>query len=426
MAEPLPFKLVMDNVHGHIRLSPLAEKIINTTIFKRLKGIHQLQGLHEVFPTANHKRFEHSLGTMHLARRLCQSLKVSKEDTELVAVAGLCHDLGHGPFSHLWEAFVREQGGTWNHEESSFKMLLLTMEENPDIKLTPEDLTFIKELICGGDEEKIKKKEYPYKARGTEHFFLYEIISNKKTGIDVDKMDYMARDSRALGVPIMFDFDRFVEAGEPIILDGPLFQDSDIIVKRVAVRDKVVRNVQHLYQDRTNLHSSAYQHKTSTVFDRMYLDLWGLADRFITVAGRDGRMLVLSEAHQDEVALARLTDDWLHQTIRNSTSGDLEPARDLLRRIDQRQLYKIVAHIENTAVPEEACSDELKKLSSTPEILAVVKVKIQMGKGGRNPVEKMLFYEKGSLTGKKKTPEELKRFVPQEISHQELLVLSKE
>ena len=57
------------------------------------------------------------------------------------------------------------------------------MEENPDIKLTPEDLTFIKELICGGDEEKIKKKEYPYKARGTEHFFLYEIISNKTTGI---------------------------------------------------------------------------------------------------------------------------------------------------------------------------------------------------------------------------------------------------
>ena len=67
----------------------------------------------------------------------------------------------------------------WEHEESSFKMLLLAMEENPEIKMTKEELDFVRELICGGDQEKEKNGEYPYTARGPEKFYLYEIIANK-------------------------------------------------------------------------------------------------------------------------------------------------------------------------------------------------------------------------------------------------------
>ena len=67
----------------------------------------------------------------------------------------------------------------WEHEESSFKMLLLAMEENPEIKMTEEELNFVRELICGGDREKEKNGEYPYTTRGPEKFYLYEIIANK-------------------------------------------------------------------------------------------------------------------------------------------------------------------------------------------------------------------------------------------------------
>ena len=75
----------------------------------------------------------------------------------------------------------------WEHEESSFKMLLLAMEENPEIKMSREELDFVRELICGGDQEKEKNGEYPYTARGPEKFFLYEIIANKvlTNGINV-------------------------------------------------------------------------------------------------------------------------------------------------------------------------------------------------------------------------------------------------
>ena len=111
----------MDNVHGKIAVTDLEYQIINTSIFKRLKGIKQLGTVHEVFPTGEHTRFPHSLGTMHTARKGCKALQVDPQNQELVEVAGLCHDLGHGPFSHLWETFVKEAnpGFRWEHEESS-------------------------------------------------------------------------------------------------------------------------------------------------------------------------------------------------------------------------------------------------------------------------------------------------------------------
>ena len=437
------FKLVRDNVHhGYIKISSLAAKVINTAVFKRLKGIHQLQALHEVFPTGNHTRFEHSLGTMHLARRLCETLGVGRRDTELVALAGLCHDLGHGPYSHLWEVFVRtaNPGYVWEHEHSSFRMLLLAIEENPDIEIAEDDLTFIKELICGGDKDKAAQGEYPYSARGPDQFFLYEIISNKKTGIDVDKMDYMMRDAKALGINIKFDFEWFVDAGEPRLVSFPFSSSNPgLMVKRIAVREKVVKNTQNLFQDRTDLHYLAYQHRTKTVFDRMYLDVWSLADMFITVSGRDGAELALSKACQDEVALAKLTDDWIHQSIRNSSSEELAPARAVLKRIDQRKMYKIVGHIENPNLPGSSSlyEEALKKIIAQakgseaenklePTDIAITKVDINMGKGGRNPVENMLFYDKGTSEGYLKTSEQLRRFVPQQIIDQQLFVLVKD
>ena len=81
-----------------------------------------------------------------------------------------------------WVNFdCRHQNPTsvWEHEETSFKMLLLAIEENPEIKMTKEQLHFVRELICGGDKEKEKNGEYPYSARGPNKFYLYEIIANK-------------------------------------------------------------------------------------------------------------------------------------------------------------------------------------------------------------------------------------------------------
>jgi len=445
------YKIFNDNVHGHIKVYPLCQKIINTSHFKRLKDIMQLGVLHEVFATGNHSRFEHSLGVMHLARRLCLKLGATEEDTALVEVAGLCHDLGHGPYSHLWENFVRSAnpGANWEHEESSFALFKLILEERPEIKslISENDLLFIKELICGGDKGKLKAGLYPYSARGPDKFYLYEIISNKVTGLDVDKMDYLLRDAAALKINLKWELERFLEAGEPKLMDFPWGQDKNqkdenqngadakapIIVKRIAVRDKVVKNLQHLFSDRVDLHANAYQHKTVKMFDLMYTDMWVLADRHIHVMGTKGP-LTLSQACQDETALARLTDGWLNGQIGNSTTEELKPAREMLRRIQHRRIYQLVGHVEVESLPDQAAVYEksLKDFANLPEDqlpgklqssdLAVAKISVDMGQGRRNPVEKALFYEKGKGGCHLVSPHKLKKICPAIIQDQSLYV----
>jgi len=396
---------------------------------------------------------------MHLARRLCTKLGASEEDTALVEVAGLCHDLGHGPYSHLWEHFVRlaNPGSGWEHEESSFAIFKLILEERPEIKslISENDLLFIKELICGGDKEKEKAGLFPYSARTPDKFYLYEIISNKVTGLDVDKMDYLLRDAAALKINLKWELERFLEAGEPKLMDFPwgqeesheVFADNQnnhpedenkngaevIKVKRIAVRDKVVKNLQHLFSDRVDLHANAYQHKTVKMFDLMYIDMWLLADPHIHVMGTKGP-LTLSEACQDPSALARLTDGWLTGQILNSTKEELKPAREMLKRIQHRRKYRQIGMVEDQSLPDQAAVYEksLKDFANLPEglhpgklvssDLAVAKISFDMGQGRRNPVEKALIYEKGKGGCHLVSPHKLKKICPAIIQDQSLYV----
>lgn len=433
-------KHIMDNVHGKIAVTELEYQIINTSICKRLKQIHQLGVVHEVFPSGEHTRFPHSLGTMHTARKWCEALQVNPKDQELVEIAGLCHDLGHGPYSHLWEQFVREGNPEydWEHEQSSYKMLLLAMEENPAIKFEEQDLLFIQELICGGSA-KGNGNQYPYTAREPDLFYLYEMISNKITGIDVDKFDYLARDDKALfnKSQIKFDYVRLSDSEKLLkVVKGKLDKNDEKspVVSRIAIRDKEARSMQKIFQDRTELHQTAYQHKTVKIFERMYIDLWLLASDYILVSGKDGVKYNLARACEDEVALSKLTDDWVMQTIRNSESEDLKPARDLLRRIDQRKIYKSIAHIkvvDHGTLELKTAEDSMKTLDNRLKQLndndiVIVDININMGtKDKTNPVEKMLFYKKGSEEGYFKSSNELRTFVPQQVYDKQLFVLCK-
>ncbi|XP_045135968.1 deoxynucleoside triphosphate triphosphohydrolase SAMHD1-like isoform X3 [Portunus trituberculatus] len=106
-------KTFQDAVHGAITLHPLCVKVIDTPQFQRLRFIKALGTCYFVFPAATHNRFEHCLGVCYLAGQLVCALQsrqpeldISEADILCVQLAGLCHDLGHGPFSHLWEQFV--------------------------------------------------------------------------------------------------------------------------------------------------------------------------------------------------------------------------------------------------------------------------------------------------------------------------------
>lgn len=108
---------ILDNVHGFIPFTAAEEKIMNTQLFKRLQSIKQLSVVNWVFPGSEHTRFIHSLGVMHIADKIAISLELSNAERRLVRLAGLLHDIGHYPLSHVCEMPYRKP---------------MTIEELPD------------------------------------------------------------------------------------------------------------------------------------------------------------------------------------------------------------------------------------------------------------------------------------------------------
>lgn len=161
-------KMFNDPIHGHIEIHPLCVKIIDTPQFQRLRSIKQLGGTYFVYPGASHNRFEHSIGVCHLAGQFVSALSarqpeldIDDDDVLCVQIAGLCHDLGHGPFSHMFDKrFLPRFGIKTKHEFLTVQMLKHLIEEN-EIEAEFEkyidgDLekfkTFIFELIEGASK----------------------------------------------------------------------------------------------------------------------------------------------------------------------------------------------------------------------------------------------------------------------------------
>lgn len=105
---------VLDNVHGFIEYTETEEMIMNTLLFKRLQSIKQLSIVNWVFPGSEHTRYIHSLGVMYIADKIAIRLNLSVEERKIVRLAGLLHDIGHYPLSHvcefpykkIWKAFL--------------------------------------------------------------------------------------------------------------------------------------------------------------------------------------------------------------------------------------------------------------------------------------------------------------------------------
>ena len=95
-------KFIRDSVHGNLPMTEFERKLIDYPQIQRLRRLKQLRFISLIYPGANHSRFEHSIGTMHLASQLADHLDLNQEDKELVRVSGLLHDAGHGPFSHVF------------------------------------------------------------------------------------------------------------------------------------------------------------------------------------------------------------------------------------------------------------------------------------------------------------------------------------
>jgi len=174
---------IKDPLYGYIRLTEIERNVIDTLAVQRLRRIRQLAGAEFVYPAANHTRFEHVLGTMYLAGVVSDNLPVelTAHERQRIRLAALLHDVGHAPFSHLFEPLLLKYMGR-NHEDMS-RWIIADSTLADVINKQGIDAKELSGLAVG----KPSKTEKP---------FLGQIISSS---FDVDKMDFVVRDSYHTG-----------------------------------------------------------------------------------------------------------------------------------------------------------------------------------------------------------------------------------
>ena len=223
---------IKDCIYRFIEVSDLCKQFIDTPEFQRLRNIKQLGLAFYVYPSAVHTRFEHSLGVMHLAGRVGDLLSVSPREKDLLQLAGLYHDIGHVATSHLLDYILEENNNPFTHEERSI-FILNKVNQRLGL-LSQRDVQIITKMIRGDTTD--EKKPY-----------LFEIVSNKAFGIDVDRLDYLQRDSYHTGMP-MFQPDYLLKCLR--IRDG-----------RLAVLEKGRAEVEMMYENRKRLLTLVCRHK---------------------------------------------------------------------------------------------------------------------------------------------------------------------
>ncbi|XP_063739805.1 deoxynucleoside triphosphate triphosphohydrolase SAMHD1-like isoform X2 [Eleginops maclovinus] len=444
----VPNKVFNDPIHGHVELHPLLVRIIDTPQFQRLRNLKQLGGTYYVFPGASHNRFEHSIGVGYLAGRLVQALNerqpellISPRDILCVQIAGLCHDLGHGPFSHMFDSkFIptARPGISWNHETASLSMFDYLVNDNglkPVMEqhglVLPEDFVFIKEQIAGPPNPvSVQDKKWPYHGRPEHMSFLYEVVANKRNGIDVDKWDYFARDCYHLGIQNNFDYHRFLKFARVCEVDGQ---------KHICTRDKEVGNLYDMFHTRNCLHRRAYQHKVSNIIEAMITEAFLKADKHIQIEGSEGKMFTLSTAIDDMEAYTKLTDHVFEQIL-HSSSPELAESKQILRNIVCRRLYKCLGQTQADkpliVTPEilrswekdlaESIPQSSMDVSLQPEDFVVSVICMDYGMKDKNPINNVHFYCKEDPTKAIKIcKNQVSKLLPEQFAEQLIRVYCK-
>jgi HD superfamily phosphohydrolase len=367
-------KTLSDPLHCMVTLEPAALAIVDTPHFQRLRDLKQLGAVPFVFPAGSHARFEHSVGVYHLAGAMIgrfaatqPELGITVAEQEAVRLAGLCHDLGHGPFSHVFDnEFIPavRPGSSWTHERMSADLLQVLVDDN-GIDMEAAQLRLVQDLIAGA----------PGSGSGGDRAFLYDIVANKRNGVDVDKFDYLGRDAHHMGLKTTYDYRRLLGASK--VLDG-----------QVCFHAREAWTVYELFHTRYSLFKQVYCHRATKAIEYM------ITDALVEADAAWGRRL--SSAIDDPRAYYKLTDYVLHE-IEASTAPELSAARAIFGRMRRRQLY---AFVDEALIPEAVAAGLAKvtpqMLGLRPQDVIVQDYALNYGSYAHNPVDATMFYDGAS------------------------------
>ena len=294
---------IIDPIHDFVRVYGNELKIIDTPIFQRLRRIRQLSGAHLIYPGAQHTRFEHSLGVMHIASMAGQALAekgiVSSDDIQNLRLAGLLHDIGHGPFSHLFEEIFEEKRKI-SHEDLGRDIILKT-EIGDIISKNGFDKKLITKLAFGDSKFQ----------------FMNEIISG---ALSADIMDYLLRDGY------------FTGAEHAKIDHHRLTYSLNVYKNKLALDKSSLVNFETMMISRFQMFKAVYFHKTVRAGEVMLLEAMDLAEDELGLSSMNlDEYLKLS----DDVILAKLLNLPEH-------NSKLKASKKIATNYLNRNLFKSV------------------------------------------------------------------------------------
>jgi uncharacterized protein len=292
----MPIEIIRDPLWNNVRLDELALRLVDTPAMQRLRWVRQLGLAFLVYPGASHSRFEHALGTYHLARRALTLLeergaleRIGRDECQIVRAAALLHDVGHYPFSHALEEI-----GALHHEEVARPLVL----EGP----IAEVLT--SELGPGAPERIISL------IRGVSDSPLQRLISGS---LDLDKLDYLRRDAVMCGVSYGdIDVDRLLNS--LVVVSEPATGAAT-----VGIVEKGLSALESLLFAKYQMYRNVYWHHAVRSATAMYKRL---VEDALSVGALDAR------------TLASFTDEGLLHDL-----GARAPS-SLLLALRERRLYK--------------------------------------------------------------------------------------
>ena len=375
-------KIIPDDLHGEIQLHPVQMALIDSKVFQRLRKQHQLGAATYIFPTATHKRFEHSIGVAHLAEKLITNLynklpnnvkdQYTPTDLLCVRIAALLHDLGHGPYSHLWDEYIaddKDDEVEWTHELGSTKLIDYILKTDERVASifkefgldTEENLNFIKECITAKDST--ISEVWTYKSRPESHAWLFEVVSNNRSGIDVDRLDYLLRDATKCG---KLCGHKPTNGIERYLIDSRVNIHPETGRPIITIPEKDRQTMfEDVYSLRNKMHSKVYQSNPVKVIELMVKDILLNADDILQALTGD-QTTKLSKSHLNMAHYSKLTEEIL-SIIEWSNSTETEKSREILDRLYNRKLYKFIA--VGPSFPTEELQKHADKIQTKSSII---------------------------------------------------------
>ena len=320
-------KVLKDPVHSYIHIHyEVIWNCLDSKEFQRLRRIRQLGGDFQVYPTAEHSRFSHSLGVYEIVRRMVTEVKslcveLTEYDKVCVMLAGLLHDVGHGPFSHAFEHVTNH-----SHEEYTAKIILGNTELNAILRAVSEKLP----------QDIVSIIQHTH-----ENDILNQIVSGQ---LDADRMDYLLRDSYFTATSYgQFDLER--------ILRTMRVRKTAEGRKVIVVKYTGIHSVEDYIMARYQMYWQVYYHPVARSYEAVFIQLFNrLKDIFKVDKDYFEDMKVLIPfLEKSEVSVEeyfKLDENSLLYCCALIQDKEDKIAADLARRLQNRNLFEYVDYNE--------------------------------------------------------------------------------